>query len=65
MKSRSLTSGEIELARSIFGDAIDYSKVRLIKGKWWPFHPRQAAMAPDGQHLVPPRWRRLVGRFLE
>jgi hypothetical protein len=46
--SRSLTSGEVELARSVFGDAIDYSKVRLIKGKWWPFQPRNAAMAPMG-----------------
>jgi hypothetical protein len=48
MKSRGLTSGEIELARSVFGEAIDYSKVRLVKGKWWPFHPRRAAMAPMG-----------------
>src|SRR5947209_17486392 len=45
---RSLTPGEIELARSIFGDAIDYARVQLIKGKWWPFHPRDAAMAPCG-----------------
>ena len=48
MQSRSLTAGEIDLARSIFGDAIDYSKVRMIKGKWWPFQPRNAAMAPNG-----------------
>ena len=48
MKSRSLTAGEIDLARSIFGDSIDYSRVRLIKGKWWPFQPRNAAMAPMG-----------------
>jgi hypothetical protein len=46
--SRFLTPGEIALARSVFGDAIDYSKVRLVKGKWWPFHPRRAAMAPMG-----------------
>ena len=46
--SRPLTPGEIDLARSIFGDAIDYAKVRLIKGKWWPFQPRNAAMAPTG-----------------
>jgi hypothetical protein len=46
--SRSLTQGEIALARSIFGEAIDYSRVRLIKGKWWPFQPRNAAMAPNG-----------------
>ena len=48
MRSRSLTPGEIALARTMFGDAIDYSKVRLFKGKWWPFHPRNAAMAPMG-----------------
>ena len=46
--SRPLTAGEIALARTMFGDSIDYSKVQLVKGKWWPFHPRNAAMAPDG-----------------
>jgi hypothetical protein len=45
---RSLTPGETALARSIFGAAIDYSRVRLVKRKWWPFHPRDAAMAPLG-----------------
>jgi len=48
MLNRGLTPREIELARSVFGDAIDYSKVRLFKGKWWPLHPRSAAMAPMG-----------------
>lgn len=48
MQSRTLTTGEIILARSIFGSAIDYSKVRLIRGKWWPFQPRNSAMAPNG-----------------
>jgi len=48
MERRTLTSGEIEMARSIFGSAIDYSKVRLIRGKWWPFQPRRSAMAPMG-----------------
>jgi hypothetical protein len=45
---RSLTAGETDLARSIFGNAIDYSAVRLVRGKWWPFQPRNAAMAPMG-----------------
>ena len=45
---RPLTDGEIQLARSIFADAIDYSRVRLFKGKWWPLHPRRSAMAPMG-----------------
>ncbi|WP_309663040.1 vgr related protein [Sphingomonas sp.] len=53
-RSRPLTSGEIALARSLFGDAIDYPKVRLVKRKWWPFQPRNAAMAPTGNiHFHP------------
>jgi len=48
MRDRSLTPGEIALARSIFDDAVDYSRVRLIEGKWWPFQPRRSAMAPMG-----------------
>ena len=55
MSKRPLTPGEIELARSVFGDAIDYSRVRLIKGKWWPFHPRNAAMAPMGNIYFHPQ----------
>jgi len=47
-ESRSLTPGEIALARSVFGDAIDYSQVRLVLGKWWPFQPPRSAMAPMG-----------------
>jgi hypothetical protein len=48
MDRRPLTSGEIELARSVFGDAIDYARVRLVKAKWWPFQPSNSAMAPMG-----------------
>jgi hypothetical protein len=48
MECRSLTSGEVALARSIFEDAIDYSRVRMFRGKWWPFQPRRSAMAPTG-----------------
>jgi hypothetical protein len=48
MENRRLTPGEVALARSVFGDAIDYGEVRLFRGKWWPFHPRNAAMAPMG-----------------
>ena len=55
MESRSLTADEIELCRSIFGDAIDYSKVQLIKGKWWPFQPANAAMAPSGSIWFHPK----------
>ena len=51
---RALTSGEIELARSVFGDAIDYARVRIVRGKWWPFQPRGVVMAPTGNiHFHP------------
>ena len=48
MERRFLTQGEIEMARSIFGSAIDYTKVQLVHGKWWPLQPRRSAMAPMG-----------------
>jgi hypothetical protein len=52
--SRPLTPVETELSRSIFGDAIDYSQVRLIRRKWWPFQPRGVTMAPCGNiHFHP------------
>lgn len=53
--ARPLTPGEIAVARSMFGDAIDYAKVRLVKRKWWPFQPRNAAMAPTGNIHFHPR----------
>jgi hypothetical protein len=59
VESRQLSDGEIALARSIFGDAIDYSRVRLVRGKWWPLQPRNAAMAPNGNiyfHPVAGGW---------
>ena len=56
MDSRPLTPGEIALARSMFGDAIDYRRLRLYRRKWWPFHPKGAAMAPTGNiHFHPER----------
>jgi hypothetical protein len=47
---RPLTAGEIALARSVFGSAIDYSKVTIRRRKWFPFQPRRITMAPRG-HL--------------
>lgn len=45
-----MTTGEIALARSIFGDAIDYAPVRIRRRKFFPLQPRQVTMAPKG-HL--------------
>jgi hypothetical protein len=47
---RALTPGEIALARSVFGDAIDYAPVRVRTRKWAFFQPRGIVMAPMG-HL--------------
>jgi len=52
--ARSLTPGEISLARSMFGDAIDYDCVRLVRRKWWWFQPKGVVMAPCGHiHFHP------------
>ena len=43
----------------MFGDAIDYSQVRVVRAKWWPFQYRGIVMAPTGNiHFHPddPRW---------
>ena len=47
-RGRPLTEGEIALARSVFGNAVDYARVRMVLGKWWPFQPPNSAMAPMG-----------------
>jgi hypothetical protein len=60
MEQRPLTSGEQELAHSMFGDALDLRRVRLVRGKWWPFQPKGIVMAPTGNiHFHPddPNWR--------
>lgn len=50
MTGRPLTPAEVALARSVFGPAIDYGRVRVHNRKWWPLQPRGVTMAPDG-HL--------------
>jgi hypothetical protein len=47
---RAMTAREIALARSVFGDALAYEKIRIHKRKWWWFQSRKITMAPDG-HL--------------
>jgi hypothetical protein len=46
--TRTLTVAETALARSIFGDAIDYAAVRIARRKWAFFQPRDTVMAPSG-----------------
>ncbi|MEP3227076.1 MAG: vgr related protein [Parasphingorhabdus sp.] len=53
--SRPLNPAEIELSHSVFGDAIDYDKVRIFNRKWWFFHPKRVTMAPDGNLWFHPK----------
>jgi hypothetical protein len=46
--TRPLSPGEIALARSVFGDAIDYDRAGVANRKWAFFQPRKVAMAPLG-----------------
>jgi len=51
---RGLTAGEILLTRSVFGTAIDCSRVRIRRRRWFPWQPHSTVMAPCGHlHLHP------------
>lgn len=57
---RPLTGGEIALAATMFGQAIDYDRVRIVRGKWAFFQPRDTVMAPLGHihfHPAGPAYR--------
>jgi len=45
---RPLSEGEIKLASLLFGDAIDFSRVRIYKRRYMPFQPRNCCMTPNG-----------------
>lgn len=52
--TRALTDGEIALARSVFGEAIDYAPVTVKRRKFFPLQPRGVTMAPMGSlHFHP------------
>lgn len=57
--SRALTTGEIALAASVFGQALDPGPVRVNRAKYWALHPWWVTMAPDGHiwcHPNGPNW---------
>lgn len=65
MTSRSLTDAETSLARSVFGDAIDYARVRIHLKKWAFFQPRGVVMAPDGHIWFHPKGGRYCSDFCD
>lgn len=53
-KKRKLTFGEIEMAKTVFKDAVDYRKVRVHRGGWWLFFGWQnTAVTPNGEMYYP------------
>lgn len=58
-KDRPLTQGEIDLAKGVFGDSIDYSKIRVHHGKVpglieSKFQPDDVPAPADGQNIYYP-----------
>lgn len=56
VKSRPLTAGEVEMARLIFKDSIDYSAVRVHNEEYLPFglQDDETAMTPNGSMYFNP-----------
>lgn len=54
-ETRALTEAEVALARSVYGEAIDYAAVRISNRKWAFFQPRDTVMAPAGTIHFHPR----------
>ena len=57
---RPLTPGERALAAEMFGRSLDPDPVRIHRAKWFPFQPRNVAIAPDGHIWFHPEgglWR--------
>ena len=52
-ESRGLTAGEIALGRSVFGDEIAWTKIRIIQAPRLGF----GAMVPFGRTIVFSKWR--------
>lgn len=47
-KVRALTDGEIQISKTVFGDLIDYAKVKVLNHPYLPWQPIGILMAPNG-----------------
>jgi hypothetical protein len=52
---RPLTAGEIIMAQSVFGEALDTAIVTVRRAKYWALQPWWVTMAPDGHVWCHPR----------
>lgn len=47
-RSRSLTPGEIAMAALVFGQSIDYERVKVHSRRYMPLQPKNCCMTPNG-----------------
>jgi hypothetical protein len=52
-RGRVLCDAEIAIARTVFADRIDYSRVRVVNGKYFPLHRQPWIIAPNGHIYWP------------
>lgn len=52
MGERTLTAGEIDLAKRVFKDSIEYNKVKIHNEKYAFFQPDESGMTPNGEIYV-------------
>lgn len=52
MSARELTAGEISLAKRVFKDSIDYSKVKIHNEKYIFVQPEHSGMTPNGEIYI-------------
>ncbi|KXO83949.1 hypothetical protein AYK86_07805 [Acinetobacter venetianus] len=55
---RQLTTGEIEMARSVFGYLINYKEVKIFNIPYLPWQPENIFIAPNGNLFVHPKYFR-------
>ncbi|QNH50549.1 hypothetical protein HWI77_12755 [Acinetobacter venetianus] len=55
---RQLTTGEIEMARSVFGHLINYKEVKIFNIPYLPWQPENIFIAPNGNLFVHPKYFR-------
>ena len=53
---RGLTQNEIAMARSVFGNRIHYTQVKILNIPYLPWQPTHIVMAPNGNIFVHPQY---------
>lgn len=61
LRNRSLTASEILLAQSIYKNTIDYSKVKIFEGSYFPLDTQNedTFVTPNGNIYIPTKHYRL------